>query len=185
MTTASDTSKRECCHTLAAPGSVADRSIYELDAAWETDAGQPTMLISLAGKPQIVAMFYASCHVTCPITLQCVKQLESSLPADLRSRVGFVLVTLDPQSDTTPVLHTFRRDQQLSDRWVLLRGNGLATRNLARSLGVAFERDNYRLAHSTQIALLDRNGKLACRQIDLHESPKRLLAAVKTAVALP
>lgn len=182
MSSAASTSKRDCCRLITASNFIADHSVYDLEATWETDAGQHQSLKDLAGRPQIVALIYASCHVTCPITLQSMKQLEASLPRNVRSQVGFVLVTLDPASDSTATLRSFRRSQQLSSRWFLLRGSSVATQKFANSLGVAFVRDNFRLAHSAQITLLDATGKIMFRHTDLHASLTELAKAVEATV---
>ena len=182
MNSTEATANRACCQPLAANAFSAEKSIYDREATWETDAGEFKPLAALAGKPQVVELIHATCQVTCPITLQSMKQLEASLPKEARSQVGFVLVTLDPLADSPATLRSFRRSQQLSSRWTLLRGTSSATQLLAHSLGVAFVRDNYRLAHSTQITVLDAHGKIVFRQIDLHVGNDELAQAVAATI---
>src|ERR1041385_1098575 len=88
-------SETDCCPPTS-NGPVSAKSVYEPASLWETDAGKTISLSDLAGRPQVAAMFYSSCHVACPLTLERLKEIESALPAGLRSHVGFVLITFDP-----------------------------------------------------------------------------------------
>jgi protein SCO1/2 len=155
--------------------------VYALNSDWETDAGRPAKLAELQGQPQVLAMFYTSCHIACPVTVARMKQIESALPQRFRAKVGFALITFDPVTDTPETLHSYRKAQQLSDRWSLWRGSEAATRELAGRLGVAFERERYRLSHSNQIVLLDAQGRIISRLAGLRapvdDLVKRLISA--------
>ena len=139
----------------------------------------------LQGRPQIVALFYSSCHVACPITVEKLKQIESTLSKDLQAQVGIVLVTFDPMADTADVLHSFRRSQQLSNRWTLLRGTDASTRGLTGWLGVAFERQRFRLTHSNAITLLDAHGRIVFQRTGLHDPIDDFMKAVASITATP
>ncbi len=43
------------------------RSLYQLDAKFTNDTGQPVQLASLRGQPVMLAMFFASCEYACPV----------------------------------------------------------------------------------------------------------------------
>src|SRR4029077_17941633 len=113
---------------VALPG----KSIYQIDSTWTTDAGQPFKLAALRGHPQIVAMFFTSCQNACPITVSDMKRIEAALPEELRARVGFTLVSFDPERDTTAALHAYRLRRSLDPaRWTLLRGEPADVAELA------------------------------------------------------
>ena len=137
-------------------------------------------LADLSGHPTVVALFYSSCHVACPITVRKLKQIESALPDSLRAKARFLLVTMDPEGDTPRALRAFRRDQQLSGRWTLLRGSLPSTAGLAGLLGVAYHKDAYRLTHSYEVTVLDAAGRIAYQDHRLHHDPGDLVRAMET-----
>ena len=63
----------------------------------------------LRGKPQVVAMFFASCQYACPLIVNDMQRIEAALTPAQRARVGFTLVTFDPRRDTAEVLADYRR----------------------------------------------------------------------------
>jgi protein SCO1 len=167
---------------LAAQGDVRPNTSLS-DAVWQSDNGTKLQFADLLGHPQVVSFFYSSCHITCPLTLLSMKQVEAALPAEVRSQVGFILITFVPEIDSVGALHRFRRMENLSDRWVLLRGSKRSTQKLADLLGASFSRDSYRMAHSAQIVVLDGRGRVVFRQQNLHSDPTQLVNAVRSAFA--
>src|SRR5262245_1017787 len=71
----------ECCSTNSAPSCCAraeaapvpeafpEKSLYQTDSNWTTDTSRQIKLGALTGKPQVVAMFFARCQFTCPVTV--------------------------------------------------------------------------------------------------------------------
>ena len=175
----------DCCGPLRSAHPASGRPVYALDAVWETDTGRRATLAELQGRPQVVAMFYSSCHIACPVTVERMKQIESALPPRLRAQVGFALITFDPATDTPGTLRAFRKAQQLSDRWTLWRGSDMATREVAGQLGVSFERERYRFSHSNQIVLLSSQGNILCRLAGLRAPLDGLVKAAESAVPEP
>src|SRR6185436_19425829 len=109
-----------CCTTSFSNQSSRPPLILK-DAVWESDAGAKIRFSDLQGHPQVVSLFYSDCHITCPLTLLSMKQVEAALPPEVRSQVGFVLITFIPEFDSARVLHRFRGIENLSNRWTLLR----------------------------------------------------------------
>ena len=114
-----------------------------------------------------------------------MKQVEAALPPEVRSQVGFILITFIPEMDSVQALHRFRGIENLSNRWTLLRGSRKkSTRKMADLLGVAFDVKSYRLTHSPQIAVLDARGRIVFRQNNLRCDPGALVNAVRSALAM-
>ena len=175
------------CLVMPAVGFAAEATAHAnplstVEDTWTTDTGAKVRLADLKGRVQVVSLFYSSCHMTCPLTLVSMRQVEAALPAELRAQTGFVLITFLPEIDTVRVLHRFRGEQNLSARWTLLRGSDAATRKAADALGVAFRTDSFRLSHSPQIAVLDAEGRIIFRQRDLRASSAPLVNAVRSAL---
>lgn len=148
---------------LAAPPPLPANSLYQLETAWTQDDGTLLRLADLRGKPRVLTMFFSRCDNVCPMLAGQLKTLEREMPADLRRRVGFVLVTLDPEDDDAETLAEYRRRMDLaSDRWTLLRGGPDDTRELAHLLGVAYmpKKADGQIDHNGIIAILDAEGRI-------------------------
>jgi protein SCO1/2 len=137
-------------------------SVCSENALWETDTGKTIKLSDLNGRVRVISMFYSTCQGVCAITKADMQAIEASLSPAARERVGFVLVTLDPENDTAEALQTYRRDASLSPaRWTLARGNKAATGRLAKLLGIGAGRDDSgRYIHTSELIVLDQSGRI-------------------------
>lgn len=152
-----------CCRALQPAASFTDGSLYQLNSEWTSDAGKTIRLGVLEGRPQIVTLFFTHCEFTCPLLLHDLRRIESALPAALRERVDFLLISLDAERDTPAALHAYRQTQQLPvSNWTLLRGEPGDVLELAALLGVNYQRDaRGQFAHSNMITLLNARGEIA------------------------
>ena len=125
----------------------------------------------LAGRPQVLTLFFTHCEYACPIIVNDLKRIEAALPEKLRGQVDFLLVSLDPERDTPAVLHTYRESRQLSvAHWSLLRGGAEDVRELAALLGVNYRKDTRgQYAHSNVITLLNGKGEIVRQLIGLNQ----------------
>ena len=126
---------------------------------WTDDRGQPLALESFRGGPVVVSTFFTSCTVRCPMTVQKLRELDTAL-GRVGAHVPFVLVTLDPQTDTPARLGRYKHDHDLPDHWHLLSGTLRETHALARSLGVNAAYDDGHIDHDVRIAIFDAKGAL-------------------------
>ena len=150
-------------------------SVYDLDAHWRDQLGNPRQLSSLRGRPQVIAMIYTHCSTTCPFTVAEMKRIERESPRD----AGFVLVSLDPARDGPARLAEFARERGLdASRWTLLGGSDDAVRELATVLGVRYRRlSPEELAHSNALTLLDADGVVAYQHAGL-DAAEEVVAAL-------
>jgi protein SCO1/2 len=107
-----------------------------------------------------VSMFYATCTFRCPMTIAKLKRVESAFAR--RSRpVHFLLVTLDPRSDTPEKMRAFREAEGLSDAsWDLLAGSDADTKALSRLLGVRPSYGDTHIDHDVKVGVVAANGVL-------------------------
>ncbi len=141
---------------------VPETSIYQLASTWQKDDGEKIHLQDLGGEVRVLALFFTQCNGICPLIVSQIKQAEHALPPRLQGKVGFTLVTLDPEEDSLPALTAYREKMGLSQpEWVLLRGNLDDTRELANLLGVSIgtESDG-QIPHTALIVILDRAGRI-------------------------
>jgi protein SCO1/2 len=158
-------------------------SVYRQHYAWETDGGARLDLAALKGRPAVVALFYTTCHVACPVTVRILSEVDRSLPA--ASDAAIILVTLDPQTDTAFRLAECRAEHRLSERVLLLRGSESATRTLADAAGIVFRREAIRLFHVPKIVVLDRDGRVVASFPGLQVSGAEVARAALRAGAAP
>ncbi len=155
---------------MEAPAAFTDKSLYQLDSLWTTDKNRQIKLTQLSGRPQVVAMFFANCQFACPIIVNDMKRIEAALPAELRVRVGFALVSFDSKRDTPAALADYRRAQKLpAERWALLRGRPDDVLELAALLGIKYKEDaRGQFAHSNVITVLNAQGEIVHPQTGLN-----------------
>ena len=173
-----------CCATNAeAVAAFTDKSLYQLDSTWITDAGKPMKLGLLHHRVQVVAMFFASCQYACPVIVHDMKRIDAALPESLRARVGFVLVTFDTVRDTPDALQSYReRHELLAARWELLRATPDDTLELAALLGVKYKREaTGQFTHSNLITVLNSAGEIVHQQVGLNQNIQKTVKAIERA----
>lgn len=161
-----------------------DFSVYDLQAQWKDQDERDVALGSLAGKPRVVAMVYTSCTHTCPLIVNEMKRLEAALPAAERSRVGFVLVSLDPARDDPARLKDFAATFRLDPAaWTLLTGTDDQVRELAAVLGIRYRaEEGDEISHSNTYLVLDAAGRIVHRQEGLGGGREAALERIRAAV---
>lgn len=136
-------------------------SVYHVGGTWLTDNNESIQLESLAGKPQLIALIYTGCSNSCPIIVESMKRVEKQVPLHMRSKIGFVLVSLTPDTDYPKTLKTFAEKKQLNANWKLLRGNNALVRALSNALSGRYKiiKDGD-VAHSNTVTLLNSQGQI-------------------------
>lgn len=162
-------------------------SMYALPSTWTAHDGRAMDLSALRGEVVVVGMVYTSCTMTCPLITNDMLAVQRALPANLRSRVRFVLASFDPARDSVPVLRAYAKKMSLDARWLVMRASPADVRQLAVLMGVS-----YRLLpsgdfdHSNIITVLDAEGvpQFRSERIPI-DRPAMVGAVVKAAQALP
>ena len=177
--------KDKCCAVeSAAVLPLSKTSLYQLDATWTNDSGAPIRLASLLGRPVVLAMFFASCEYACPLIVDDMKRIGASLPADVRARTQFVLVSFDTARDTPAALHAYRERMKLDASWTLLHGDTADVQEFAMLLGVKFKQDaRGQFSHLNVITVLNPAGEIAHQRAglmgDVSEAAKAVALVAK------
>ena len=171
-----------CAKEVAADQPVSDKSLFQLDSTWTNDQSRELKLGALGGRPLVVTMFFAKCEYACPVLVHDMKKVEAALPENVRTHIGFVLVSFDSDRDTPAALAEYRKNHDLPANWTLLRGTPDDVLELAALLGVKFKKDaRGQFAHSNILTVLDANGEIIHQQIGLNwdntKTVKRLIEA--------
>lgn len=108
---------------------------------------------------------FTGCGSTCPMQTRALSQVMQSLPDEVRSRVRFVSVSIDPQNDTPAKMRTFAKQMQADlDGWLFLTGNVSQLQALAEKLHLLDEdTPNSPQIHRTSLWLVDRQGRMLQR----------------------
>lgn len=149
-----------CTVTFAATTLPSD-SVYQVGGTWVTAENQSIQLESLAGKPQLVALIYTGCSNSCPVIVESMKRVEKQVPMNMRNKIGFVLISLTPDTDYPKTLKNFSEKKELNQNWKLLRGNNALVRSLSNALNGRYKvikADD--VAHSNTVTLLNSQGQI-------------------------
>jgi protein SCO1 len=161
-------------------------SVYHIDATLAPAGGGPVEWRSLRGKPRVVTMFYSTCRAVCPMIVESARAVQRSLPEPDRSRVGFVLVTMDPKRDNPATLAQVQAARHLDPPgWLLLQPREQDVRTLAAILGVRYRQlADGEFNHTTTLVLLDAEGRVLARTENIGAAGDQAFAdAVRAAAA--
>jgi protein SCO1/2 len=172
-----------CCRSIESMAAYTDKSLYQLDSRWTSDVRKDIKLGVFQGRPQVLAMIFTSCEYACPIIVHDLKRIEEALPATLRHKVNFTLVSFDTERDTPTALLAYRKRQNLSiDHWSLLTGKPDDVRELAALLGVNYQKDaRGQFAHSNLITVLNPAGEIVHQQAGLNQDIVATVKAIERA----
>ena len=161
-------------------------SVYQLQAQMVDQAGHAQAWREQRGKPRLVSMFYTSCPYMCPLIVDSGKAVERQLTPAERDRIGITLVSLDPARDTPKALQALAGKRQLdANRWSLLAPREDDVRAIAGVLGVRYRKlDNGEFNHSSELILLDADGRILARSDKVGTVPDPgFVAQVRRALA--
>jgi protein SCO1/2 len=165
-------------HETALPGN----SVYQLPATLTDQDGRDFDLPSLRGGPVIASMFYTSCDMVCPMIFETARLTLEQLHAKGK-HVRMLMVSFDPARDTVDVLKKTAQQRSCDSHWTLARADEQTVRKIAAVLGVQYRKlSNGEYNHSSQLILLDGDGRIAARTGKLGRADA---AFVKKVAALP
>jgi protein SCO1 len=136
-------------------------SLFQEPWRWTDEHGELVTFSKWRGSPLVVAMFFRSCTERCPLTVEKLRRIEAAF-AKKKQPAQFLLVTLDPHTDTPSRLLAFKEGEHLSESsFHLLNGGDAETRALGRLLGVhPSANDEGHIDHEVRIVVFDAQGIL-------------------------
>lgn len=152
------------------------QSIYNLNAKLIDQSGAMRGLDMQRGHPVLVTMFYGSCAVACPLLIDTLRSFERSLTPAERARVRVVLISIDPEHDTTDQLHMLATTRRIDlFRWTLVHTDEATVRKIAAVLNVQYRRlPDGSYNHASVISLLTPEGEIAAQSTVLGKADERL-----------
>jgi protein SCO1/2 len=147
-------------HASPAAAAMPGDSLYQLPVHLQSASGGHVMLEQYRGEPLVVTMFYGTCKSVCPLLTRAMTATAATLPAASRDKVRFLMVTLDPERDTTAELTRFMKEYDLkSPRFEVARTDAGGVRLLAAALGIKYRQlPDGNFSHSSVLTVLDGDG---------------------------
>ncbi|MDR7418132.1 MAG: SCO family protein [Armatimonadota bacterium] len=125
--------------------------------------GQAFTFTDQRGRVVLVFFGYTRCPDVCPFTLATFRDVARQLGPEA-ARVRFVFVTVDPEQDTPAFLNRYMR--LFHPDFVGLTGTPEALKPVYAFFGASFRRVKvpnsavgYLMAHSVNVAVIDRDGR--------------------------
>lgn len=142
------------------PGDIDDMSIYHLPASWNTQHEDVVEFSDLKGDVLVVVMIYTSCPTACPRLVADMKQIESAVTKEVDQGVKYVLVSIDPETDTPEKMRAFSAEQGMEGgQWLFLQGTKSSVQEFANVLAVKYARISPTdFSHSNIISVFDKGG---------------------------
>ena len=160
---------------------ISDLSIYNLPEKWTTQNGNEIELKELRGKVLVMVMIYTSCKAACPRLVADMRNIEKKVPATYKDKVQYVLVSIDPETDTPERLKAFAIENQMNnEQWLFLRSNDEQTREFSAVLAVNYKKITpLDFSHSNIISVFNAEGELAFQQEGLGVDNEKAIAKIK------
>ncbi|MBL4662923.1 MAG: SCO family protein [Flavobacteriaceae bacterium] len=145
---------------------ITELSIYNLPSVWTTQDNEEIELKDLKGDVLVMVMIYTTCKAACPRLVADMRAIENQIPKEKKGNVKFVLVSIDPETDTPQKLKSFSIENEMEgDQWLFLRGSEADTREFAAVLTVNYKKISpMDFSHSNIISVFNQNGELAHQQ---------------------
>jgi protein SCO1/2 len=150
---------------LAAEPPLPGDSVYQIQAVVTDQSGRSQPWQDLRGRPTVVSMFYANCHLMCPLIIASGKALQTRLEPTQRDALHFAVISIDPARDTPAALQEVAQAHRLdADHWRLLRPDDADVRTLAAALNIRYRaQPDGTFNHTSVLILLDRDGRIVAR----------------------
>jgi protein SCO1/2 len=164
---------------------ISETSIFNLTSKWNTEEGKTIQLEELKGKTLVVVMIYTTCKAACPRLVADMRNIEKEIPKNLLNEISFVLVSIDPETDTPKRLKEFAIENYMDgEQWIFLQGNLSGVREFANVLAVKYKQiSSMDFSHSNIISIFNPLGELVHQQeglgVDNNETISKIIETVK------
>jgi len=141
---------------------ISELSIFNLPSRWTTQNDNDIELKELQGDVLVMVMIYTSCKAACPRLVADMRAIEAQIPENKKENVKYVLISIDPETDTPKRLKEFAVENGMdSNEWFFLRGSEEDTREFAAVLAVNYKKISpIDFSHSNIISVFNQKGEL-------------------------
>ena len=140
--------------------------------------GRVLTLDDLAGRALLVDFVFTQCPGPCPLQTARAVAVQRALPDDVRDRVHFVSISLDPANDTPEAFRAYARKHGADTRnWSFLGGDPGEVDAVVRSYAVGKTRDAEGVIEHLVVSLLvNGDGKIVRRYLGREHGAEEIAA---------
>jgi len=140
--------------------------------------GRKFDLESLRGRAVLLDFIFTTCNGPCPILTAAHVRLQKRLPDDMRRRVYFLSVTVDPLNDTPETLERYAREQGADlESWSFLTGDAEAVEAVLSAYHVGSIRlPDGTLNHTVVTYVIDPEGYIRRHYLGLEHTGDEVMA---------
>ncbi|WP_431135171.1 SCO family protein [Psychroserpens mesophilus] len=159
---------------------ISETSVFNLTSKWHTEEGDEIQLQDLKGKTLVMVMIYTSCKAACPRLVADMRNIEAQIPREQLQDLNFILVSIDPKTDTPERLKAFAIENLMDDaQWTFLQGSESGVREFANVLAVKYKQISpIDFSHSNIISVFNSEGELVHQQEGLGVDNKETVQAI-------
>lgn len=160
--------------------SLPEMSIYHLPGIWTDQDNHDFELKELKGKVLVMVMIYTSCQAACPRLIADMRRIEEQIPDKYDGDVQYIMVSIDPETDTPERMKSFAAENQMTDdRWLFIRSTMENTREFASVLAVNYKRISpMDFSHSNIISVFDQQGEMIYQQEGLDAKHEKTIQTI-------
>ena len=109
-----------------------------------------------------------------------MRNIEKQIPENLLSDISFVLVSIDPETDTPKRLKEFAKENFMDDeQWTFLQGTNNTVREFANVIAVKYKQISpMDFSHSNIISIFNPQGELVHQQEGLGVDNKETISKI-------
>jgi len=162
------------------PQEIPEPSVYNLPSSWTTQDNEQIELKDLQGKVVVMVMIYTECKAACPRLVADMRNIERRVDKKDLKNVQFIMVSIDPETDTPEKLKEFSKENVMEDdHWMFLRGTPEDTREFAAILAVNYKKITpMDFSHSNIISVFDTSGVMVHQQEGLGVDNEETIIAI-------
>lgn len=135
--------------------------------------GKKVSLAQLRGQVVALTFIFTRCADTCPLLTAKLVSIQRKLKPELKHKVFFAAVTVDPERDTPEVLKRYAQAHSADPaRWAFLTGSAAQIAEVTRSYGIYNKRDKGAMEHTFLTSLIDAQGALRVQYLGWRFNPE-------------
>jgi protein SCO1/2 len=160
-------------------------SVYELELALTDQSGASRRLDMYRGHVVLVTMFYGRCPMACPLLIDTLRAIETSIPEAERSSLRVLMVSIDPEHDTPAALAALAKQRRMDPtRWTMAQVPKGDVRLLASVLNVQYRQlPDGQYNHTSVISLVGPQGVIETQTTVLGKPDQEFVADVRKLLA--
>ena len=143
--------------------------------------GKKFSLTQLRGQVVVLTFIFTRCADTCPLLTAKLVSIQRKLKPELKQKVFFAAVTVDPEYDTPEVLKRYANAHSADPaRWAFLTGSAQEIADVTRGYGIYNKKQTKGdVDHTFLTSLIDAQGTLRVQYLGWRFKPEEFSADLR------